>query len=618
MRTCEFILPQNTNSGGKSAIMKKKILVLSLICMMILNTILVPASAATSNPYGTTSQGCITNITMKSSTLLGGDVQYFTSSVTSKRSGTGAENAFDTYGAIGGKNSKLFVYSMGKNNDTDFTTKTVKTLMQNFAAENPDWIPLVAINGDFFDIETGNTPGIGEPEGPMIQNGDVLKAHMMDVMGCGVVGIKEDGTPIFHVNGFSSMSTYTEPNRYNITVSDSTNSTVLAEYAKTFADRAPNASKPTFVTPDSEAVNLTGMNVYVVSCDTYRYAYRGGTGHVADNGEHTYFFDGKITSVREGVANDKPAAGTVLVAVHPSMTSPIAVGTYVKANAALGNNWANVENAFGFKQAVLVNGDSEFVKGSSPSTNYVADTSYANYNANRTAIGFKKDGTPVLLAIAKTGGKGQTYYEIAEQLKALGCVNGFVLDGGGSTTMIISDGNGNYTNAFVGENGSTGRSVGNVIILAIPKNGTVNPPVGGEETTEAPTEKPTEAPTTEVPTEAPTTEVPTEAPTTEVPTEAPTTEVPTEAPTTEDPTTEAPTEAPTTEPSTEAPTTEAPTEAPVTEAPTAEAPEQNVTEAPTAAPVTDNSGCGSTIGGISAIIISLTVAIPFFKKKKRK
>ena len=125
-----------------------------------------------------------------------------------------------------------------------------------------------------------------------------------------------------------------------------------------------------------------------------------------------------------------------------------------------------------------------------------------------------------------------------------------------------------------------------------------------EEPTEAPTEKPTEAPTEE-PTEAPT-EEPTEAPT-EEPTEAPT-EEPTEEPT-EDPTEASTTEAPTEEPTTEAPTTEAPTEAPTSE------PEANV---PTTGTNTDARGCGSTIGGVSAIVVAVATTCAIFRKKRRR
>ena len=123
-------------------------------------------------------------------------------------------------------------------------------------------------------------------------------------------------------------------------------------------------------------------------------------------------------------------------------------------------------------------------------------------------------------------------------------------------------------------------------------------------TTEAPTEEPTEAPTTEAPTEEPT-----EAPTTEAPTEEPTEAPTTEAPTTEAPTTEAPTEAPTEEPTTEALTTEAPTEAPTSE------PEANV---PTTGTNTDARGCGSTIGGVSAIVVAVATTCAIFRKKRRR
>lgn len=593
----------------------KKFLAICILTVLILNVfVIVPASAATTNPYGTTSVGCITNIDMKSHTVIRNEVQYFTSSVTSQRYGTSSTtNAFNTYGAIGGENTRMFVYSIGNSSDTDFSTKPVKVLMQQFAAENPDWIPVAAINGDFFDIKTGssNTPGIGEPENVMIQNGDILKGHHLEgVAGSGIIGAKEDGSIIYHINGFTGTTAFSRTKgRYNLKVMDS-DGTVIGEHNRIGSDKAPNSTTPSIITPDSPAaVNLTGMNVYVVNCATYRYAYRGGDGTVDSQGDYTYFVDGTVTAMRAGSTNEKPASGQVYIAMSPSMSTELAVGTRVKVNQVVNSNWQDVENAVGFKQAILVNGNSEFVKGSSPDTSLVPDTAYSKYDANRSAIGFKADGTPVLLAIAKTNGKGATYYEMAEQLKALGCTYGFALDGGGSTTLIINN-NGTYENAFVGENGSTGRSVGNAIILAVPKNASIDPPVIEPPTTEDPT---TDAPTTEDPT--------TEDPTTEDPTtEDPTTEDPsTEDPTTEDPTTENPS---TEEPSTEDPSSENPTEEP-TEGPTTEKtdkPSTNVTEDPTTASANSgtSSGCGSTIGGISAIVVAITATVALYTKKKRR
>lgn len=495
--------------------MKKKFIALCILSVLILNAfIIVPASAATTNPYGTTRVGCISNISMNSHTMLQNDVQYFSANVTSYQRGTTSTAlTYTTYGAIGGENTKMFVYSIGNNSNTDFQTKTVKAIMQQFANDNPDWIPVAAINGDFFDIETSNTPGMGEPENVMIQNGDILKGHhLQGTAGCGVIGIKPDGTPIFHINGFSGTTEFSRTNgRYHLTIMNSNKTTTLGEHKKIGSDRAPNESTPSIITPDSPAaVDLTGMDVYVVNCDTYRYAYRGGTGHVDSQGDYTYFASGLVASKRAGTTNEKPASGKVYIAISPNLSTTLAVGTYVKVNQVVNANWQDVENAVGFKQAILVNGNSEFVKGlsstSSPNSQ-VADMSYADCWKHRSAIGFRPDGTPVILAIKKaTDNKGASYYEIAEQLKALGCTYGFVLDGGGSTTMIIRNNNGTYTNAFIGE-GTNGRSIGNAIILAVPKNSSTPTPPDNDQNTEDKTEEPT---TEEPTTEEPTTEEPTE------------------------------------------------------------------------------------------------------------
>ena len=726
--------------------MKKKLIALLILSVLVLNVfITVPASAAVTNPYGTTSVGCISNIDMKSHTVIQNEVQYFTSTVSSYQRGTATTaSSYNTYGAIGGENTRMFVYSMGKNNDTDFATKPVKTLMQNFAAENPDWIPVAAINGDFFDIETGNTPGIGEPENVMIQNGDVYKGHHLEgVAGAGVIGMKEDGSVIYHINGFSGTTDFSRTKgRYNLTVMDSTGA-VIGQHDRIGSDRAPNSTTPSIITPDSSAaVNLTGMTVYVIDCSTYRYAYRGGTGHVDSQGDYTYFVEGVVENKRDGTTNEKPASGKVYIAISPSMSTTLAVGKHVKVNQVVNANWSEVYNAVGFKQAVLVNGDSSFVKGltsSSSATNQVADISYSVYNANRSAIGFKADGTPVILAIAKTNGKGATYYEIAEQLKALGCTYGFVLDGGGSTTMIIRNNDGTYSNAFVGENGTTGRSVGNAIILAVPKNGTQTPPDDDpvEDNTTAKPEEPTTEPVDPslntlvsiekgnqyiahavtdytvngkpsknfqldyndsigitgwagfsqsirnlgyffdndtdnirwntsfvadadesmkeiggsktrafnfnvdvdlvseghhtvsfilklndgtfviVETLAFTSTKTEEESTTETPTTEPDEEPTTEEPTTEEPTTEEPTTEPVTEPTTEPvtePVTDPATE-PVTE-PTTEAPTNANTNKPDAEP--DVNRCGSTIGGVSAIVVAVATTCAIFRKKRRR
>ena len=105
--------------------------------------------------------------------------------------------------------------------------------------------------------------------------------------------------------------------------------------------------------------------------------------------------------------------------------------------------------------------------------------------------------------------------------------------------------------------------------------------------------------------------------TTETPTTAPDEEPTTEEPTTEEPTTEEPTTEPVTEPTTEPvtePVTDPATE-PVTE-PTTEAPTNANTNKPDAEP--DVNRCGSTIGGVSAIVVAVATTCAIFRKKRRR
>jgi hypothetical protein len=185
------------------------------------------------------------------------------------------------------------------------------------------------------------------------------------------------------------------------------------------------------------------------------------------------------------------------------------VGTYVKVQKQLIGEWANVSNAIGFKQQLVANGNILFPGGTysryhhnlkgggdpenanyycSSCTNLMSKSEMEKWTEDiydypmcwkqRTAIGFKADGSCVLMTIAKGSNNswGATYVEIANQFKALGCTNAFLLDGGGSSTMLIREGN-NLNTVFHAEEGSggEGRVVANTAILAVRKDGVALP-----------------------------------------------------------------------------------------------------------------------------------------------
>jgi hypothetical protein len=501
--------------------------VLLIVCIALLTLALLPVYAAEDNPYGVDSVGCITDIKTESSVELYGAVNYFTSTVTSHVQGLEELEAipYKTYGAIGSQDTRMFVYSVGTSDNLDYSTANVKAIVEAFERDNPQWNAIAAINGDFFDMENTLTSTYGEPEFPMIQLGDVYKSNVISAAtGRGVVGTDAEGNVVYYtVGGIYAARGYGTPltyeNNYKLQILGESRNNPVCSYTA-FADVKSLAKRMSFMTPDSAAQDLSGATVYVLKYNTYRRAHTGING--AERGTQGYFIEGEIVEVRSGTGNESAPDGHVLFFTpDPELFEHLKVGSYVKCQKVLSGEWAGVENAIGFKQQILAEGNI-LLKNCYGRNNPTGDPSsstwtediydYPYCSKNRTAIGFREDGTPVLLVIKRSTHSGEynklgaSYYEIGEQLKALGCVNGFLLDGGGSSTMVIRDENGSFVTAYSGSGGD-GRAVANAVILAVRDESVEEPKE--DETIEIQTEKPTERPTskpTEIKTDASETE----------------------------------------------------------------------------------------------------------------
>ncbi len=469
--------------------MKKSVrAILSLcLCTVVLGGSIVSVDAADLGPYTPVENGCITKIEMKSQeSLANGAVNYFTSTVTSHIQGLETRDAipYNTYGAIGSDKTKLFVYSVGKDSDLDYAEFTTKQIVEQFEKDNPAYNAIAAVNGDFFDIESKITPTRGEPEGPMVQNGQVLKAHNTGALGRGILGTTSDGKLVYHTfgsiyaeNGYGVKASIAS-NVYALEVLGEHRTNAVKEY-RIFDFKSVVPSQPSLLTPDDAAKNTSGKTVCVVKCDKYRRAHTGING--AEMGTQGYFALGEITEIRDGKADDKPEKGYVLIVVpNIEKFEHLKKGTYVRIQAKLAGAWEDVENAIGFKQQILAEG-TILLKNAYGTYNQTGDEAntrkwsedvydYPHCWKQRTVIGFKADGTPMILVIQKShssAGLGASYYEMGEHLKSLGCTNGFVLDGGGSSSFVKRNADGTFTNVFVGENGNTGRKVANAVILAV-------------------------------------------------------------------------------------------------------------------------------------------------------
>lgn len=286
-------------------------------------------------------------------------------------------------------------------------TEKVRNIALDFEQKNPGWMVVAAVNGDFFDINKTD-----QPISAYVQNGDVYKP----------VGSKE-------TIGFTDDGGYI----YGKPTADEDMSLIVLEgndvVSKTKIDalnQLPNVGGLALFTTDfSGQVNLSGYTVYIGSYLVNRVS-----------GENR-FVRGSIT----GIDTDKtsltkvPTGQFYLVTKDVSYESLLAIGTTVKCEKELTGAFAGIKNVVGTRYRLIDNGVVQH-QGRQTSQDYLVTTAHA-----RTAIGFKQDGSIILLVI--DGGipaeqkNGATLFETGELLRLAGAIDGFNLDGGGSSTMVL-------------------------------------------------------------------------------------------------------------------------------------------------------------------------------------
>jgi hypothetical protein len=178
---------------------------------------------------------------------------------------------------------------------------------------------------------------------------------------------------------------------------------------------------------------------------------------------------GTIVSLTGGATSDVPADGAVLVArgtaARPFAALP--VGSQITVRIPLPNDWGSVTDAVSSGPTLVRDGKPIFNAGE-------ALTSVQLHGRDpRTAIGQRADGTIVMVAVdgrRRGWSIGITNWDLAQTLVRYGCVTGFALDSGGSTTIAFDGKVLNRPSDSYGE-----RPVGEALVIAY--TGVYAPPV---------------------------------------------------------------------------------------------------------------------------------------------
>ena len=319
-------------------------------------------------------------------------------------------------------------------------------LAKAFEAEHPGWLVLGGVNGDFFHIDDNC-----EPCSTFMQEGEFFKSNQLYFEGC--LGFFEDGRFIYGTADTSNCEYLERLNaegKYDIIdeikvvdkAPSETGISLLTRFALTTAPYKDVSTVGTF------SYDLTGYKIVKVEYSTER----------LDRETKRVYVKGVVKEIVNNVSsltlNDAESL-SYLVAKDSSLDS-LAVGDNVRCQAELKGSWVGVTNITGVYGHILNNGVIQDHAGNGDD--------YVTANKNRTVMGFKADGTPVLMTIDLKS-FGATYLECAEYLQRVGCVNGYLFDGGGSSLMFVRNSNNEFEIVNVPSDGSERRDANAVLLV---------------------------------------------------------------------------------------------------------------------------------------------------------
>lgn len=301
---------------------------------------------------------------------------------------------------------------------------TVEACIKNFELLNPGWKVLAAVNGDFFDI-SGDNPLPDTTTGSTVSNGNVLKNYGYDV-----VGFTNNGTN----NSFIGGKTLNFTENYYIVVYDN-NDNIIKEY---LVDQLnPEISD-----------DLSGINVFCVypywseeeeNVRAYPDIFVPTNGFICQspvscipfhNNYSAYSFYGKgaLNKIEESKKLNYNQFG--IYSTNEELNNYLNSGNQVRIQKNVIGDYASCDNIVGC--GVKLVDDNQGVVHNDKNRH------------PRTMVGVKEDGT--ILMVTVDGRQplknmyGMTYDEQAALMEYYGCSMAYNLDGGGSTTIIVRQG----------------------------------------------------------------------------------------------------------------------------------------------------------------------------------
>lgn len=394
----------------------KKILILFIaMVMMILSFSSVKTSA------DDTSFNYLENEVLESATLAKGvSWKKINSAITSE---TG-KNTTPLINYVSAKPGNAMLVGWAKVGSTGISGGGTLLIARDYEATHPNYIVLAAVNGDFF----GSTNSCNTTRDPLIIDGMLLSATPDTTAKARLtsMGVNEDLSRQY--NGYPYLLTKAGEQlniskNFFLDILDSTGSYVI---------KTIELGEDTKFIYKEEYTKAENEKLYTIAT-TSDFDISTSTGYQNKVGS-TRFVAGSVNGEATTLSASEVAIATTNERIIELMAKQPKVRVYHKAV----DKYANFNTLFGAPQQTVKDGQ------------MVATDDVVNYGSHRdllrarTAIGFKADGTAVLITVDEvnsSGSYGATVREVGYILNQLGCRTAFNFDGGGSTTFVVRKNN---------------------------------------------------------------------------------------------------------------------------------------------------------------------------------
>lgn len=329
-----------------------------------------------------------------------------------------------------------------------WSTQTLTSLAQDFEYNNPGWVVLAGVNGDFFDINSkGALPK--QTTGAAVNNGEVVRA----VSSGRQVGFTNDGTTNSLIGGKDLQ--FTE--EHYLTIYDDKKNEIKSFEIDLFNE-----------VPSGDQISLYFSYYYLSDekRETHTNTTPNENSYIVENQERGYatssskmYGKGMVSAYNQAI--ELRIGQFAIVTENEEVQALLDNMPVIRVQQNIVGDYANCDNISGCGAQLVLNGEYQ-----------AASDGMSHYRHPRTVIGKKSDGSIVLVTVdgrqESRNMYGMTYDELSTMMMYYGVEEAYNLDGGGSTTMIIRDGKGGFDVKNSPSDGGE-RHDANAILVVVPE-----------------------------------------------------------------------------------------------------------------------------------------------------